>query len=125
MTVLRCIGTAAGLTTTLLACATVVFAAPKANQRTGEKPCREGMLGIVSMLDAKTDDSADYRQTYSAIVETCGPVGPAPKPKDPPPSRAACRDRAMAMVDLIEDGKMNTKAFVKARDDFALACPPR
>jgi hypothetical protein len=125
MTVLRCIGTAAGLTTTLLACATVVFAAPKSNQRTGEKPCREGMLGIVSMLDAKTDDSADYRQTYSAIVETCGPVGPAPKPKDTPPSRAACRDLAMAMVDLIEDGKMNTKAFVKARDDFALACPPR
>jgi hypothetical protein len=123
MTVLRCIGTAAGLTTILLACATVVFAAPKANQRTGEKPCREGMLGIVSMLDAKTDDSDNYRDAYSAIVETCGPIAPAPK--EPPPSRAACRDLAMAMVDLVEDGKMNTKAFVKARDDFALACPPR
>jgi hypothetical protein len=109
----------------VFACASLASAAPKSNQRTGEKPCREGMLGIVSMLDAKTDDSADYRQTYSAIVETCGPVGPAPKPKDPPPSRAACRDLAMAMVDLIEDGKMNTKAFVKARDDFAPACPPR
>ncbi len=109
----------------VFACTPLASAAPKANQRTGEKPCREGMLGIVSMLDAKTDDSADYRQTYSAIVETCGPVAPAPKPKEPPPSRAGCRDLAMAMVDLVEDGKMNTKAFVKARDDFALACPPR
>jgi hypothetical protein len=65
----------------VFACTCLASAAPKANQRTGEKPCREGMLGIVSMLDGKTDDSADYRQTYAAIVETCGPVAPAPKPK--------------------------------------------
>jgi hypothetical protein len=129
---------------TVFACACLATAAPKPNQRTGEKPCREGVLGIVSMLDAKTDDTDDYRHTYSAIVETCGPPSmvrksggrfsdkamlqqnaPAPKLKDPPPSRAGCRDLAMAMVDLIEDGKMNTKAFVKARDDFAGTCPPR
>ncbi len=100
-------------------------AAPKSNQRTGEKPCREGLLGIVSMLDAKTDKSDDYRHTFSAIVETCGPVAPAPKSKEPPPNRAGCRDLAMSMVDLIEDGKMNTKAFVEARDRFTQVCPPR
>ena len=100
-------------------------AAPKSNQRTGEKPCREGLLGIVSMLDAKTDNSDDYRHTFSAIVETCGPIAPAPKSKEPPPNRAGCRDLAMAMVDLIEDGKMNTKAFVEARDRFTQVCPPR
>jgi hypothetical protein len=109
----------------VFACMPLASAAPKSNQRTGEKPCREGMLGIVSMLDGKTDDSADYRQTYAAIVETCGPVAPAPKPKDPPPIRAACRALAMAMVELIEDGKMNARAFVKARDSFAETCPPR
>jgi hypothetical protein len=109
----------------IFACTSLASAAPKSNQRTGEKPCREGLLGIVSMLDAKTDNSDDYRHTFSAIVETCGPVAPAPKPKEPPPSRAGCRDLAMAMVDLIEDGKMNTKAFVKARDAFAETCPPR
>jgi hypothetical protein len=135
---------AAVVAAAVFAWAFLASAAPKSNQRTGEKPCREGMLGIVSMLDAKTDNSDDYRHTYAAIVETCGPPSmvrksggrfsdkamlqqnaPPPKPKDPPPSRAGCRDLAMAMVDLIEDGKMNTKAFVTARDDFAETCPPR
>ena len=97
---------AGGLAAAVFACTSLASAAPKSNQRTGEKPCREGMLGIVSMLDAKTDDSDNYRHTYSAIVETCGPAAPAdPNPKTPPPSRGACRDLAMAMVDLIEDGK--------------------
>jgi len=99
---------------------------PRRNQISAPARSRaEGLLGIVSTLDAKTDNSDDYRHTFSAIVETCGPVAPAPKPKEPPPSRAGCRDLAMAMVDLIEDGKMNTKAFVKARDAFAETCPPR
>jgi hypothetical protein len=29
------------------------------------------------------------------------------------------------MVDLIEDEKLNTAAFAKARDAFAQTCPPR
>jgi hypothetical protein len=29
------------------------------------------------------------------------------------------------LVDLIEDGKMNTATFVKARGDFAVVCAPR
>jgi hypothetical protein len=115
----------AAVAAAVFTCTCLASAAPKSNQRTREKPCREGLLGIVSMLDAKTDNSDDYRRTFSAIVETCGPVAPAPKSKEPPPNRAGCRDLAMAMVDLIEDGKMNTKAFVEARDRFAQACPPR
>ena len=73
--------TAAVIAAVVFACTPLASAAPKASQRTGEKPCREGMLGIVSMLDAKTDDSADYRQTYAAIVETCGPIARRPNPK--------------------------------------------
>jgi hypothetical protein len=29
------------------------------------------------------------------------------------------------MVDLIEDGQLNTAAFVKTRNGFAQTCPPR
>jgi hypothetical protein len=114
-----------GLAAAVIASASLAFGAPKSTQRTGEKPCRQGLLGIVSMLDAKEDNTDNYRHTYSAIVETCGPVAPAPKPIVPPPSRDTCRGLAMGMVDLIEDGKMNTKAFVKGRDSFAETCPPR
>jgi hypothetical protein len=115
----------AGLVAALLVGALFAGVAAKPGQRTGAKPCREGLLGIVGMLDAKLDDTADYRRTFTAIVETCGPLAPPPKPIEPPPDRSACRDLAMAMVDLIEDDKLNTAAFVTARDRFAQTCPPR
>jgi hypothetical protein len=82
--------------------------------------------GLVSLVDAKIDDTALYRETYALVVDTCGPASlkPAPKP-NPPPPRAPCHNLAAAVVDLIEDGKMNTAAFVKARTAFAQACAPR
>ncbi len=115
------------MTAVLVCSVTLASAAPKSAQRPGEKPCREAANGLVSLLDAKADGSATYRDTYAVVVNTCGPASAAPKsaPKPQPPGRAACPDLAAAMVDLIEDGKMNAKAFVTARDDFALTCPPR
>ena len=71
-----------------------------------------------------SENSADYRSTYSAVVESCGQDTPAPQPLTPAPDRASCRDQAIGLVDIIEDGKMNTKAFVTARDKFAQTCPP-
>ena len=114
----------------ILAAAVVLYAscavaAGKPSQRTGAGLCRQGLLGLVGMIDAKSDDTAEYRRTFTVVVETCGPVAPVPKPIVPPPDRGACRDLAMAMVDLIEEEKFNTAAFVKARDRFAQTCPPR
>ena len=88
---------------------------------------REAVNGLVSMLDAKTDNTANYRDTYAVVVDTCGPVATKAKPKatPAPASRDACHDLAAAMVDLIEDGKMDTAAFVTARNEFAATCPPR
>lgn len=45
----------------------------------------------------------------------------APSPFD----RARCRDLAAAIVDLIEDDKMDSAEFAHARNRFAAACPPR
>jgi hypothetical protein len=76
------------------------------------------------MFDDQQDSGAGYRNVYAAIVETCGPPAPAPRPgarRD----RAACRAHALKLLDVIEDGKMNTPAFVRARDAFATDCAPR
>ena len=108
-----------------LMAAALAQAAPQSAQRPGDKACREAANGLVSMLDARLDDTATYRATYAAVVETCGPASPAKRPKAPPPDRDACHDLAAALVDIIEDGKMNTPAFVQARTSFAQACKPR
>ncbi len=119
--------TTAAIAAAVFVGASVASAGPQSAQRPGEKACREAVNGLVSMLDAKMDDSANYRDTYAAVVDTCGPVATKARPKTTavPASRDACHDLAAAMVDLIEDGKMDTAAFVKARNDFAVACPPR
>jgi hypothetical protein len=117
---------AATCLTAALFAAPLPAAAAKMLPRPGPGPCREAVNGLVSMLDARTDDTALYRDTYGIVVNTCGPVRQAPwPPAAPPPSRDACHDLAAALVDLIEDDKMNTPAFAKARGAFALACAPR
>jgi hypothetical protein len=136
--------TAACLAVALLLAPLPSFAAKMA-ARSGEKPCREAINGVISLLDSNSDNTALYRDTFAVVVNTCGPNSPAPKPKDaspehdpekwkpvfredhaPPKSqRAGCHDLAAAMVDLIEDEKLNTAAFTRARDAFAQACPPR
>lgn len=119
---LRFIETTAALAAAVLVCVSLSSgAAPRAS----ESSCREAANGLISLLDAKTDNTALYRDTYNVVVNTCGPIAQAPQPTQPPRSRDACHDLAAALVDLIEDGKMNTNAFVKARGDFAAACRPR
>lgn len=122
----RFIATTAPLAAAVLVCVSLSSgAAPRAS----ESSCREAANGLISLLDAKTDTKTDntalYRDTYNVVVNTCGPIAQARQPTQPPRSRDACHDLAAALVDLIEDGKMNTNAFVKARGDFAAACRPR
>jgi hypothetical protein len=136
--------TAACLAAALLLAPLPSFAAKMA-ARSGEKSCREAINGLISLLDANSDNTALYRDTFAVVVNTCGPGSPPPKAKDPPlehdpekwkpafqedhappkSQRAGCHDLAAAMVDLIEDEKLNTAAFAKARDAFAQTCPPR
>ncbi len=114
----------AALAAAVFVCLTPAQAAP---QRAGEGSCRQAVNGLISLIDGKTDDTALYRDTYAVVVNGCGPSAPkaGATPKAPPPGRDACHDLAAALVDLIEDGKMNSPAFVTARGDFAAACPPR
>lgn len=116
-------------TAACLAAALVIAPLPssaaKMVARSGEKPCREAINGLISLLDANPDNTALYRDTFAVVVNTCGPATPVPKSKDPPPNRTGCHDLAAAMVDLIEDDKLNTAAFAKARGAFARACAPR
>jgi hypothetical protein len=107
-------------------CVALPATAAKMTARPGAGSCRQAVNGLISLLDARNDDTALYRDTYGVVVNTCGPMAQAPQPAAPPSNnRDACHDLAAALVDLIEDGKMNTPAFVKARSDFAVACPPR
>ena len=105
-------------------CVSPAFAA----QRPGPGPCREAVNGLVSLLDGKMDNTALYRDTFAVVVNTCGPVTAAPAAAPSPPAassdRAACHDLALAMTDIIEDDKMNTADFVKARSAFAQSCAP-
>jgi hypothetical protein len=58
------------------------------------------------------------------VVQTCGPTGAARTPVAAR-ERSTCRDLALKVLDTIEDGKMNTQAFVQARETFAKSCAPR
>ena len=92
-------------------------------QRSGAGPCRQAALSIIGMLDAKEDNTADYRHAYEGLVQTCGPAGmPSAQPLSP---REKCGKLALAVLDAIEENKINTQAFVHARTRFAMSCAPR
>jgi hypothetical protein len=93
-------------------------------KRSGLGPCRQGALALIRMLDDNEDNAADYRHAYSAVVESCGPVAPAPAVAARKDTKT-CRALALKMLDVMEDGKMNTQGFVRARNAFAQSCPPR
>ncbi len=91
-------------------------------KRSGSAPCRQGALALISMLDGKDDKSADYKHAFEAVTQTCGP---ATKSRDITAApRASCGKLALAVLDAIEEGKINTPVFVRARDVFAASCPP-
>ena len=117
------IPTMAALVAAILICAAVAPAAAQSRPRSGVGPCRQGALSIIAMLDAKEDNTADYRHAYEAVVQTCGPSG-APSAQAPS-GRQECGKLALAVLDAIEDNKINTQAFVRARTLFALSCAPR
>lgn len=91
--------------------------------QSGVRPCRQGVLSLIAMLDANEQASADYASTARDVVETCGP-SPARASGSPQINQAACRKLVQPMLDAIEDGKMNTQAFVQIRNNFARACAP-
>ncbi len=97
------------------------FAAPRASAAS----CHQAVNGLVSLLDGKMDNTALYRATFATVVNNCGPAPGVPSQPAAASNRAACDDLASAMTDLIEDDKMNTPDFVKARTAFAQSCAPR
>jgi hypothetical protein len=113
----------------LVAAAVFALAATCASaaQRSSPASCRDAVNGLVSMLDGKMDDSPLYRETFGVVVNTCGPATNAaqPAPLQMQPDRAACHELAAAMTGLIEDDKMNSAGFAKARIAFAQRCGPR
>jgi hypothetical protein len=97
-----------------------------AAQRASPASCHQAVNGLVSLLDGKMDNTALYRETFATVVNSCGPAVPvAPSQPAAASNRAACDDLATAMTGLIEDDKMNTPDFVKARTAFAQSCAPR
>jgi hypothetical protein len=116
------LATAAALGLAAAMSAPAAFAAPRASAAS----CHQAVNGLVSLFDGKMDNTALYRDTFATVVNSCGPAAPAASaPSAAPADRAACDDLASAMTDLIDDDKMNTAAFVKARTAFAQSCAPR
>lgn len=116
------------LTVALTAALTLAFVAAlagsaQAQQRSGSAPCRQGALALIAMLDDSDDKSADYRNAFNGVTQSCGPVS---KARDITPSpRGECRKLALAVLDAIEGGRIQTPVFVRARDQFAASCAPR
>jgi hypothetical protein len=114
----------AALVAAIFVIATLMPAIAQPAKRSGAGPCRQGALSLISLLDSKADNTADYRHAYDGIVQTCGPASPAPSAQAPS-GRDDCGKLALALLDIIEDGKINTRGFAAARTRFALSCAPR
>jgi len=89
----------------------------------GSGPCRQGVLALINMLDAGEQGTADYRSTAQSVVQTCGRSSGRTL-SSPQVNQVQCRQLALSMLDAIEDGKMNSQAFVLTRDNFARSCSP-
>jgi hypothetical protein len=118
----RSIPKMAALVAAIFVCAALAPATAQ-DKRSGVGPCRQGALSLIGMLDGGEDNTADYRHAFDGVVKTCGPAG---MPSAQPPSaRADCPKLARAMLDAIEEGKINAQGFVHARTRFAMSCAPR
>src|SRR5262245_56223238 len=106
----------------IFVCAALASATAQKTKRSGAGPCRQAALSIISMLDAKEDNTPDYRHAYEGLTQTCGPAGmPSAQPPSP---REECGKLALAVLDAIEENKINTQGFVHARTRFAMSCGP-
>lgn len=114
----------AALVAAIFVIATLMPAAAQPARRSGKLVCRNAVLSIISLLDDKEDNTPDYRKAYETIVQRCGPATDAPSASAPSP-RKDCGNLAVAVLDIIEDDKMDTQGFVAARTRFALSCAPR
>jgi hypothetical protein len=97
---------------------------PSEAQRSGAGPCRQGLLALIVMIDAEEQDKSLYRTTARDVVETCGPPASARKASAAPPAfdREQCGKRVLAMLDTVEEGKLESPQFAQARDAFAGRC---
>ena len=92
-------------------------------ERSGVGPCRQGVVGLIGMLDAGVQATANYRTAARDVVESCGaPAGRASGPARIDP--AVCRPLAVQMLDAIEDGKMNPRLSSR-RGIISPAAAPR
>ena len=113
----------AALVAAIFVFAALTSASAQQTTRSGAGPCRQAALSIISMLDAKEDNTPDYRHAYEGLTQTCGPAGmPSAQPPSP---REECGKLALAVLDAIEENKINTQGFVHARTRFAMSCAPR
>jgi hypothetical protein len=106
------------------ACVLAVAAAPawaQAEPRSGVGPCRQGALALVAMIDQGDESSADYRNAYAGVVQTCGQP---PRPAVVAADRNVCRALVLNILDTIEDGGLRSRRFAQARDAFAASCAP-
>ena len=113
----------AALVAAIFVCAALWPASVQSDRRSGAGPCRQGALSLIAMLDRGEDNTADYRHAYEGVVQRCGPAG-APSAQAPI-GRKECSKLVLAMLDAIEEGKINTQGFVHARTRFAVSCTPR
>ena len=103
--------------------AVITPATAQQTKRSGAGPCRQAALSIIAALDAKEDNTPDYRHAFEGLTQTCGPAGmPSAQPPSP---REECGKLALAVLDAIEENKINTQAFVHARTRLAMSCAPR
>ena len=109
------------------ACVALLFAmvdaeAARKEPRSGVGPCRQGTLALLRYLDEKQQAGGEYAHAYQ-VVDTCGPVRKRASSK-PVSDPAACRELVLKMLEEIEENRMNRRAFVTVRNDFAGRCAP-
>jgi len=104
--------------------ATALSALAAAQQRSGSAPCRQGALALIAMLDSGETRTADYRQAFAGVTESCGAITPGGSGKPPAFDAKACSAKALKMLDEIEEGRFARPSFARARDDFARSCAP-
>jgi hypothetical protein len=96
--------------------------APQA-QRSGVGPCRQGLLALIVMIDADEQEKSLYRSTARDVVGTCGPAAKTAAAAPPAAfDKEQCGKLALAMLDTIEEGKLESPQFAQARDAFSARC---